>query len=106
MEEQDRTNEGLGLRVSRAMLNADNNLSEPRHEAAFFYGLFLRGCPLEKLRADIDVPPHTLERMQRLALTDPWYQTTVERILNYRKEVLAIFDSLVFRQMESPSRLQ
>lgn len=105
MDVQNRMTEGLGLRVSRAMLNADNNLSEPRHEAAFFYGLFLRGYPLEKLRADIDVPPHVLERMQRLALTDPWYQTTVDRILNYRKEVLAIFDSLIFRQMETPTRL-
>ena len=105
MDYQDRMSERLGQRVSRAMLNADNKLTEPNHEAAFFYGLFLRGYPLEKLRADIDVPPHILERMQRLSLTDPWYQTTVDRILNYRKEVLAIFDSLVFRQMETPARL-
>lgn len=88
------------------MLVAEPNLTEPRHEAAFFYGLFLRGHPLQKLRADIDVPPQVLERWQRLALRDPWYQSTVARALNYRKEVLAIFDSLVFREMESPTRLQ
>ncbi len=88
------------------MLVAESNLTEPRYEAAFFYGLFLRGHPLQKLRADIDVPPQVLERWQRLALRDPWYQSTVARVLNYRKEVLAIFDSLVFREMESPTRLQ
>lgn len=82
------------------------NLSEPQYEAAFFYGLFLRGYPLQKLRADIDVSPQVLERWQRLAVRDPWYQATAERVLNYRKHVLAIFDSLVFREMEPPTRLQ
>ena len=81
-------------------------LTEPRHEAAFFYGLFLRGHSLQKLRADIDVPPAVLERWERLAASDPWYQSAVERMVNYRKEVLAIFDSLVFREMETPTRTQ
>lgn len=84
----------------------DLNLSEPRYEAAFFYGLFLRGYPLQKLREDIDVPPQVLERWKRQALRDPWYQSTVQRILDYRKNVLAIFDSLVFREIERPHRLQ
>ena len=84
----------------------DHNLAEPQHEAAFFYGLFLRGCPVEKLRADIDVPPEVLQRWQRLALKDPWYRAMVDRILAYRKHVLAIFDSLVFNQMRAPTRLQ
>ncbi len=87
-------------------ISADPNLTEPRYEAAFFYGLFLRGHPLQKLREDIDVPPQVLERWKRLALRDPWYQTTVERILNYRRNVLAIFDSLVFQEMVRPPRLQ
>lgn len=84
----------------------DINLSEPQHEAAFFYGLFMRGYPLQKLREDIDVPPEILERWQRLALRDPWYRLTVERVLNYRKHVLAIFDSLVFKEMDPPARIQ
>jgi hypothetical protein len=88
------------------MVTAEANLSEPRHEAAFFYGLFLRGHPLQKLRADIDVSPKVLEDWQRMAMRDPWYQATVERMVTYRKEVLAIFDSLVFREMEIPSRTQ
>ena len=88
------------------MYVSETNLTEPRHEAAFFYGLFLRGVPLQKLREDIDVPPHVLERWQRLAHRDPWYQMTVSRMLNYRKKVLAIFDSLVFREMDVPNQLQ
>lgn len=84
----------------------DINLSEPQHEAAFFYGLFMRGYPLQKLREDIDVPTEILERWQRLALRDPWYRLTVERVLNYRKHVLAIFDSLVFKEMDPPTRIQ
>ena len=85
---------------------ADPNLNEPRYEAAFFYGLFLRGYPLQKLREDIDVPPQVLERWKRQALHDPWYQSSLQRILDYRKNVLAIFDTLVFREMERPHRLQ
>jgi len=88
------------------MLVPEPNLTEPRHEAAFFYGLFLRGHPLQKLRADIDVPPEVLNRWQQLALSDPWYRATVERMVSYRKEVLAIFDSLVFREMEVSTPMQ
>ena len=84
----------------------DHNLPEPQHEAAFFYGLFLRGHPVEKLRADIDVSPEVLQRWQRRVLTDPWYQGMVDRILAYRKHVLAIFDSLIFKEMKVPTRLQ
>lgn len=84
----------------------DINVAEPQQEAAFFYGLFMRGYPLQKLREDIDVPPQVLERWRRMALRDPWYQAMVDRILNYRKHVLAIFDSLVFKEMDTPTRLQ
>ncbi len=84
----------------------DSTFAEPQHEAAFFYGLFMRGHPLQKLREDIDVPPHVLERWQRLALRDPLYQGIVERALAYRKHVLAIFDSLIFQEMVPPTRLQ
>ncbi len=80
--------------------------AEPRQEAAFFYGLFLRGQPLQKLREDIDVPAHVLERWKRQAHRDPAAKPMVERVLNYRKHVLAIFDSLVFREMVSPFRTQ
>ncbi len=84
----------------------DTNLAEPQYEAAFFYGLFMRGYPLQKLREDIDVPQDVLERWQRLGFHDPWYKAMAERVLAYRKQVLAIFDSLVFREMTPPTRLQ
>ncbi len=90
----------VGTVASEVALNA------PRYEAAFFYGLFLRGYPLQKLRADIDVSPQVLERWQRLAADDPWYKATVERMLSYRKEVLAIFDSLVLRELRTPLTTQ
>ena len=85
---------------------AETGLTEPRYEAAFFYGLFLRGHPLQKLRQDIDVSPQVLEQWKRLARRDPWYHATLQRILTYRKNVLAIFDSLVFKEMDCPARVQ
>ena len=84
----------------------DTQFAEPQHEAAFFYGLFLRGHPLQKLREDIDVPPEVLERWKRQAERDPWDQFSLERILSYRKHVLAIFDSLIFQELEPPARIQ
>lgn len=84
----------------------DSQFAEPQHEAAFFYGLFLRGHPLQKLREDIDVPPEILERWKRQADRDPWDQFSLERILSYRKHVLAIFDSLIFKELEPPARIQ
>lgn len=87
-------------------LAIETNLTEPRYEAAFFYGLFLRGVPLQKLREDIDVPPQVLEKWQRLAVHDLWYKAMVNRILAYRKHVLAIFDSLVFKEMDPPTPLR
>lgn len=84
----------------------DPNFAEPKQEAAFFYGLFLRGHPVQKLRDDIGVPPQVLEKWQRLAEKDPVYQAIVDRILAYRKHVLAIFDSLVFHELKTPIRLQ
>jgi hypothetical protein len=80
--------------------------AEPQHEAAFFYGLFLRGHPLQKLREDIDVPPRTLERWRREASRAPWVQPSIDRILSYRRHVLAIFDSLVFQEMDPPQTIQ
>ncbi len=89
-----------------AMEIGDNHLPEPREEAAFFYGLFLRGQPIEKLREDIDVAPQVIERWQRLALSDPWSKSMIERILQYRKHVLAIFDSLVFHDVKTAKHIQ
>jgi len=67
----------------------------PQREAAFFYGLFLRGHAPDKLRRDIDVPPDVRARWEREAGRVPEVRPVMDRILEYRRSVLAIFDSLV-----------
>jgi len=76
----------------------------PQREAAFFYGLFLRGHSLESLRRDIDVAPETVARWQLLRGTDPWYREALEVILPFRKKVLAIFESLITSEFNQPRR--
>jgi hypothetical protein len=100
-EDCTKLSQGTGIVMPEVV---DPIYSEPQHEAAFFYGLFIRGVPLQKLRADIDVSPEVLERWQRQAVHDPWYQLAVGRVLAYRKNVLAIFDSLVIQVLEPPTQ--
>lgn len=71
-------------------------------EAAFFYGLFLRGHSLESLRRDIDVSPETVKNWQRMRHHDPWYEEALEVILPFRKQVLAIFESLITSEFSQP----
>ena len=75
-------------------------------EAAFFYGLFMRGYPLQKLREDIDVSPRVMEKWSHLAVCDPYYGRLADQLLSYRKHVLAIFDTLIFNEMEPTSKTQ
>jgi hypothetical protein len=67
----------------------------PQREAAFFYGLFLRGHSAEQLRRDIDVPPAVLAKWHRDAEREPELRDIFSRMVEYRRHVLAIFDSLV-----------
>lgn len=67
----------------------------PQREAAFFYGLFLRGHSAEELRRDIEVPAAVLAKWDRESVRQPEQRTNFERIAEYRRHVLAIFDSLV-----------
>jgi hypothetical protein len=80
-------------------------LEFPQREAAFFYGLFLRGHSLEELRRDIEVPAAVLAKWDRETLRQPEQRITFERMAEYRRHVLAIFDSLV-RFDSSSRRLQ
>jgi len=66
-----------------------------RKEAAMFYGLFLRGHSVEKLRQDIDVPKAVLEKWMRPRRYEPDFRETLRRHYTYRKQVLAIFDELI-----------
>jgi hypothetical protein len=77
----------------------------PQREAAFFYGLFLRGHSVEALRQDIDVPKALLEKWMKAADFERSFRDNLQRIYQYRKQVLAIFDGLVLNE-QNRARLQ
>lgn len=77
----------------------------PQREAAFFYGLFLRGHSAEELRRDIEVPPAVLAKWLREAEREPQLKDIFTRIVEYRRHVLAIFDTLVGSE-GLPQRIQ
>ncbi|HXG35281.1 MAG TPA: hypothetical protein VNJ11_18095 [Bryobacteraceae bacterium] len=83
----------------------DSDFSTPQKEAALFYGLFLRGHPVETLRRDIDVPKAVVEKWLRAPQYEPAFRNMVRRIYSYRKAVLAIFDELVHNE-RNRARLQ
>jgi hypothetical protein len=83
------------------MATAAHNLEElerrepPQREAAYFYGLFMRGHSLDELRRDIGVPPSVVARWQRVWRHEPLSRQRYEEILTYRRQVLTIFNTLV-----------
>jgi len=77
------------------MDEGQHELEYPQREAAFFYGLFLRGHSPEELRRDIEVPPDVLARWSRQLEREPDQRESLQRILEYRRHVLAIFESLL-----------
>ncbi len=78
-----------------ALAAEEYDFSYPQREAAFFYGLFLRGHSVEKLRRDIEVPAEVLARWLRESRRQPEQRAFFNRVLEYRRHVLAIFESLV-----------
>jgi len=77
----------------------------PQREAAFFYGLFLRGHDIEALRQDIDVPRSLLDKWLKAPDFEATFRENLQRVYTYRKQVLAIFDGLVLNEQNRP-RLQ
>lgn len=71
------------------------DLELPQREAAFFYGLFLRGHSPEELRHDIEVPPAVIARWHREAQREPGLRDIFDRMVEYRRHVLAIFELLI-----------
>jgi hypothetical protein len=71
------------------------DLAFPQREAAFFYGLFLRGHSPEQLRRDIEVPPSVLAKWHKDAEREPQLRGVFARMVEYRRHVLAIFDLLI-----------
>ena len=67
----------------------------PQREAAFFYGLFLRGHSLDALRQDIDVPRVIIDKWANAKDFQGPFRADLDRVYQYRKQVLAIFDGLV-----------
>src|SRR5262249_46951018 len=67
----------------------------PQREAAFFYGLFLRGHDVETLRQDIDVPRSMVDKWMKARDFEASFRDNLNRVYNYRKQVLAIFDGLI-----------
>jgi hypothetical protein len=76
-------------------VDALQDLEFPQREAAFFYGLFLRGHSADKLRRDIEVPSAVLAKWHRESERDPHLRDILSRMVDYRRHVLAIFDSLI-----------
>ena len=72
-----------------------HDLDFPQREAAFFYGLFLRGHSADQLRRDIEVPAAVLAKWHREAERDPQLRDIFTRMVDYRRHVLALFDALV-----------
>ncbi len=75
----------------------------PQREAAFFYGLFLRGHSLELLRQDIDIPRNLLDKWLKAKDFENTFRDNLQRVYVYRKQVLAVFDALVSNEQ---NRLQ
>ncbi|MGA2510577.1 MAG: hypothetical protein ABSG27_10115 [Candidatus Acidiferrales bacterium] len=67
----------------------------PQREAAFFYGLFLRGHTAEELRRDIAVPATVLAKWDKETVRAPELRPVLERVVKYRQHVLAIFENLI-----------
>ncbi|HVN05331.1 MAG TPA: hypothetical protein VMT86_12980 [Bryobacteraceae bacterium] len=74
----------------------------PQREAAFFYGLFLRGHPIDALRQDIDVPRTLLDKWMKAHDFEAGFRQDLRRVYTYRKQVLAIFDGLVLNEQNRP----
>src|SRR5260370_16539668 len=70
-----------------------HDLDFPQREAAFFYGLFLRGYSAEQLRRDIEVPPAVLAKWHRDSQRDPQLRDIFARMADYRPHFLALFDT-------------
>jgi hypothetical protein len=77
----------------------------PQREAAFFYGLFLRGHSAEQLRRDIAVPAAVMAKWDRETEREPHIRPLLERVVRYRQHVLAIFENLIGHD-SSTQRLQ
>lgn len=101
---QTETNSTLPAEATPAE-EAQHDFDFPQREAAFFYGLFLRGHSAAELRRDIEVPPAVLLKWHRESERDPTLRDLFSRMVDYRRHVLAIFEALVDTESR-PQRVQ
>ena len=80
---------------SRRPGKAEAEFYSPQREAAMFYGLFLRGHSADAIRQEIDIPPSVMRKWLRAREWDARFRAEIQKRYAYRKQVLAIFDSLV-----------
>jgi hypothetical protein len=78
----------------------------PQREAAMFYGLFLRGHSADAIRQEIDIPANVVRKWMRAREWDARFREEVQKMYAYRKQVLAIFDSLVTSEQAAGGRWQ
>lgn len=71
----------------------------PQREAAFFYGLFLRGHSLDALRQDIDISPKVRDKWRKAKDFQAGFLADLERVYAFRKQVLIVFEALVQNEM-------
>jgi len=93
------------LAAVNAADESQHDFDFPQREAAFFYGLFLRGHSAKELRRDIEIPPAVLLKWHRESEHDPALRDLFTRMVEYRRHVLAIFEALVDTESR-PQRVQ
>ncbi len=83
------------IQVAQLVEETRRDFEFPQREAAFFYGLFLRGHSAAELRRDIEVPPAVIAKWHREAQREPGLRSVFDRMVEYRRHVLAIFEALI-----------
>ena len=100
-----KTRKGSGCKAREKTIPLERLLVhnfDPENEARAFYGLFLRGHPLEKLRLDIDVSENVIQWWKILkSRGDRGAAVAVDHILGLRKRTLAMFNHLVENDAKS-----
>jgi hypothetical protein len=71
------------------------NFSSRSARPHFFYGLFMRGHSADQLRRDIAVPAAVLAKWDKETKKEPQLRPVLQRIVEYRQHVLAIFENLI-----------
>ena len=92
------------METTSSMQGIDPELHSPQREAAIFYGMFLRGRSAEELRREIDISPKLFSKWMRAREYGPAFRNNLRRMYAYRKQVLAIFDSLVTTEQFADQR--